>query len=141
MQKILKLSKEWSEDIEAKRDWVRNHYEPDSVNKYDTVEGKLILLDAILSSDWIERDETVKLQSLGITLGDIIVQDMGFQWIEVKDEYGNDPAVQFPGTSIIVFPMTMLSKRIEAGETVDIYKMYADLKGKLQEIKRKTNLR
>ena len=135
MQKVSNLSGEIIKYIETKRDWVRNHYTPEGVSEYDTIAGKLKLLDTILKSNWIEKDEIYKLQSLGITLGDIIVQDMNFIWIEVEDEYGIDPALQLPDTTLILFPLTMISKRIETGQDVDIYEFYDGLKEKVNEIK------
>ena len=79
--------------IEAQRAWVRNHFEPDARGQYDSLEGKLRLLDTIVRSKWIERNETVKLQCLGITLGDAVVQEFAMRWVTVEDEYGRDPAV------------------------------------------------
>jgi len=124
-----------SQEIETKRDWVKNHYDPESISDYDTLDGKLVLLDTILKSSWIEKNETVKLQCLGITLGDVFVQDMDFIWVQVEDEYGKDPPIKLPNTTIILFPMTMISKRIEAGEDVDIYNLYTGLKEKVKEIR------
>lgn len=137
MQKIRKLSIFLNKDIEAKRDWVRNHYTPEAIDSYNTIEGKLTLVDTILKSNWIEKTETLKLQSLGITLGDIIEQDLNFVWVEVEDDYGIDPALQLPDTSLLVFPQTMISKRIEKGEEFDIYSFYDDLKSDINKIKRK----
>lgn len=74
-------------NIEAKRDWVRNHYTPETLSEYDTVEGKLVLLDTILRSNWIDKNDTLHLQNLGITLGDAFVQEMNFSWVQVEDEY------------------------------------------------------
>lgn len=128
MQQVTDPSIEMLKYIEAKRDWVRNHYTPETIGEYETVEGKLTLLDVILKSGWIDKSETVNLQSLGITFGDIIVQDMKFVWVEVEDEYGTDPAVMLPDTTLIIYPMTMISKRFERGETVDIYELYDALK-------------
>ena len=34
----------------------------------------------------------------------------------VEDEKGRDPAIRIPGTTVILFPLTMISKRIERGE-------------------------
>jgi hypothetical protein len=135
MQKINDLSTEMSSYLEAKRDWVRNHYAPEAISEFKTVQGKLKLLDAILKSDWIEKHETAKFQSLGITLGDIIVQDLNFIWIQVEDEIGTDPAVILPDTTLIVYPMTMISKRIERNESVDIYELYEQLKEYIEKIK------
>ncbi len=137
MQTISNLTDEMSQDIEAKRDWVRNHYTPESLSEYNTVEGKLALLNTILKSNWIDKEETLKLQSLGITLGDAFVQDMNFNWVQVEDKYGIDPAIQLPGTSILLFPLTMISKRVESGEDVDIYDLFEGLKESVNEIKSK----
>ena len=46
--------------VEAKRKWVREHYEPHAQHKYDTVEGKLTLVDAILRNGWVSPAETLK---------------------------------------------------------------------------------
>lgn len=135
MQKIIGLTPEMTEYIESKRDWVRNHFTPNAISKYETIEGKLELLDTIIKSNWIEKNETYNLQSLGITLGDVFVQDLNFVWIEVKDEHGTDPALQLPDTTLIIYPMTMISKRIQAGEEIDIYELYNLLKEKVNEIK------
>jgi hypothetical protein len=135
MQKIAPLTQAMADFVESKRDWVRNHFVPESINEYNSIDGKLSLLNTILKSDWIEPTETYKLQSLGITLGDIIVQDLHVVWIEVNDEYGDTPAVQLPGTTIIIYPMTMLSKRIEAGETINIYELHKTLKEYVAEVK------
>lgn len=58
--------------LEKQRSFVREHYEPDSQHLYDTLEGKLRLLKAILDAEWIEPHETWKLQSLGVTFGDAL---------------------------------------------------------------------
>jgi hypothetical protein len=135
MQKTYPLSQEMAKNLEAKRTWVKDHYAPESKLKYDTVEGKLHLLDTIIKSGWIEKDETLKLQCLGVTLGDAFAQDLSLEWIEVKDEFGNDPALKLPNTSIIIYPLTMVSKRIEDDEKVNIYELYSGLKKKIEEIR------
>ena len=110
--------------LEAQRSWVREHYEPDARDTYATIDGKLSLLAAILSNKWISVSETVKLQSLGITFGDAIAQKLGLCWVMVEDEYGRDPALKLDGTSVLTFPLTAISKRVERGETVDIYGLF-----------------
>jgi hypothetical protein len=110
--------------IEAQRDWVRNHFSPDALHKYDLLPEKLRLLQVILDAGWIERGETVKLQSLGITLGDALVQELGMEWVMVEDEYGRDPAIRLPGTTVILFPLTMISKRLERAEAVNVVELF-----------------
>jgi hypothetical protein len=111
-------------NLEAKRSWVRDHYDETARHKYDAVEGKLRLLDTILRNKWIAPDETLKLQCLGITFGDALAQKIGVTWLAVEDDDGRDPALALEGTSIRIFPLTMISKRIERGENVDVYELF-----------------
>ncbi len=39
-------------DVDAMRKWVREHYEPEAEHNYDTVEGKLVLINGILQNGW-----------------------------------------------------------------------------------------
>jgi hypothetical protein len=100
------------------------------------VEGKLTLLQAILANQWVEPSETWKLQSLGITLGDALPQKMGLSWVAVEDDQGRDPALQDPGTTIVMFPLTTISKRIERGETVDVRDLFARACGTVECLRR-----
>lgn len=123
-------------DLEAKRTWVREHYDEAARHEYDTLEGKLRLLDTILRNKWVAPDETVKLQCLGVTFGDALAQKLGLVWVAVEDDYGRDPALTLEGTSVRVFPLTSISKRIERGEEVDVYGLFEDACGTLERLQR-----
>ncbi|MCV2368329.1 DUF3806 domain-containing protein [Roseateles oligotrophus] len=125
MQRIHSPNEEDTKDVEAKRDWVRNHFEADARHKYETLEGKLQLLDTILSNEWIKPAETLKLQCLGITFGDALAQKLGMHWVAVEDEYGRDPALRFENSSVLSFPLTAISKRIERGESVNVNVLFS----------------
>ena len=94
------------------------------LEKFKSAAGKLGLLRWILREEKFSPEQTYELQSMGIVLGDVFVQEMGFHWVMVEDDYGRDPALKFQGTSIIIFPLTMISKRIERGDAVDIFELY-----------------
>ena len=123
-QKIDALSADDVARVEKQRAWVRDHYDAAARHEYETVEGKLRLLDTIVRSKWTEPSETWKLQSLGIAFGDALAQKMGLIWVAVEDTHGRDPALRDQGTSIVLFPMTTISKRIERGETVDVRALF-----------------
>jgi hypothetical protein len=133
--KVLEPSAEDLQRIEAQRTWVRDHYELGARHRYDSVEGKLEVLEVILRNGWIESAETVKLQSLGIAFGDALAQRLGLSWVTVEDELGRDPALILKGTSIKVFPLTTISKRIERGEVVDVYELFDAACATVQRIK------
>lgn len=124
MQTFHEMSGEEIARLEAQRSWVRDHYEPHARSKYDTIEGKLALLDAILANGWVQASETIKLQSLGIAFGDALAQRLGLRWVTVEDEYGRDPALKLDGTSVVTFPLTAISKRAERGERIDVYALF-----------------
>lgn len=134
MQTRQPLDDEDTARLEAQRNWVRGHFEPQSQHLYSTLDEKLRLLDTMLAERWIERHETVKLQCLGVSLGDALVQGAGLSWVMVEDEYGRDPALELRGTSILLFPLTMISKRVEKGEDVDVRSMYSGLCEKIREL-------
>ena len=123
-QTISPLSVEQILDLKEKRRWVREHYEPDTQAQYATIDGKLKLLDAILSNRWVSSTETVKLQALGVAFGDALEQELGMKWVSIHDEYGTDPALVVEATSIKLFPLTSISKRIENNQEVNIYELF-----------------
>ena len=76
----------------------------DSKRKYKTTAGKLGTICAVLQGGVFKPEQTYELQCLGIILGDAFVQELGMAWIIVEDDYGRDPAVRMPGTSVILSP-------------------------------------
>jgi hypothetical protein len=92
--------------------------------KYLTAAGKLGTLQALLQKKVFKAQQTRELQSMGVVLGDAFVKDMGFEWVIVKDEVGHDPALRYKKTGILLFPLTMISKRVERGEDVDVFDLY-----------------
>ena len=135
-QKLEPLDAKDIANLEAKRTWVREHYDENARHKYETLEGKLRLLDTILRNKWIAAGETLKLQCLGVTFGDAIAQKVGMAWVAVEDEFGRDPALALAGTSVRIFPLTMISKRIERGEDVDVYRLFEDACRTIERLRR-----
>lgn len=77
---------------EKQRTWVRDHYDPAAQAEYETVEGKLRLLETIIEAKWVSPTETWKLQGLGITFGDALAQKMGLVWVAVEDAWSRSGA-------------------------------------------------
>ncbi len=96
----------------------------DPEGAYAPLEGKLRVIATILDSGWIESNETWKLQALGVAFGDAHAQKLMLEWVTVEDEYGRDPALNWPGTAIYSYPLTTISKRIERGEDVDARQLF-----------------
>jgi hypothetical protein len=102
---------------------------------YATPAGKVGLLRALLAHGVFRPDQTYELQCLGVVLGDAFVQELGLQWVMVTDEAGRDPAVQVPRTTVLLFPLTMLAKRVERGETVDVFDLFNGVAAQVDELR------
>lgn len=133
-QKTLALEFEDISRLEEQRSLIKKFLKPESYKKFETPAGKLGTLRAILESGVFSKEKTYELQSLGVVLGDVFVQDMGFEWIVVQDEYGRNPAIHHPDKSIILFPLTMISKRIERGENPDVFELYNGVANHVEEL-------
>lgn len=97
--------------------------------------GKLGLLRALLAANIFSADQTYELQAMGVILGDVFVKELGMQWIMVEDDYGRNPALQMPGTSIILYPQTMISKRVEKGDSVDVFDLFNGLADEVDRLR------
>ena len=71
---------------------------------------------------------------MGVVFGEVFVEDMGFHWILVEDEFGRDPAIRFEDTSVIAYALTMISKRVERGEPVDVFDLYNGVAGEMSRL-------
>jgi hypothetical protein len=103
---------------------------------YKKPAGKLGLIRAILAENIFEPNQTYELQCLGVVLGDAFVQELEMEWIIVEDDTGRDPAVRVPGTTIILYALTMISKRIERGDKVDVFDLFNWAAAKVEEMQK-----
>lgn len=120
--------------LDEARSWVKGHFTDNADDKYSPIDGKLRVLDTILRSKWVEPGETLKLQLLGVAFGDAIAQELMLEWVVVDDEYGRSPALNWPGTSLDIYPLTVISKRVEDGEDVDVYELFEGICNRLKEL-------
>lgn len=97
--------------------------------------GDLARLNAILGSGRFGPEDTVALQALGLALGEVLASEFdGFAWWTVEDNYGRDPCLRYLETSLVLFPRTMISKRVEDGEEVDVARLYTGIEAEVARI-------
>lgn len=101
---------------------------------FDASEDDLERLQEVLDSKTIEAEARYSLESLGIAFGRIFLENHeGFDWWMVSDEIGRDPAIRYRRSSLLIFPQSMLWKRIEDGEEVDVRELYESLCEHIEE--------
>jgi hypothetical protein len=84
----------------------------------------LALLQRMLDDKVFSPSQTYELQSLGVVFGDVLASQLGLRWVMVTDEYGTDPTLLIPDTTANFNALTMISKRVERGETVEVSALY-----------------
>ena len=99
----------------------------------------LEIIQRILDNRILEETQTYELQCLGLVFGDVLARRAGLHWATVEDAYGRDPALQYADTSLILFPLTMISKRVEDGQRVDVAELLGRLEKEVAELKDKVS--
>ncbi|WP_018274278.1 DUF3806 domain-containing protein [Teredinibacter turnerae] len=99
----------------------------------------LAVLQRIINEKIIKNNETQDLQALGAVLGDVFVHENDkLQWVVYEDELGPTQAVCIKETSHCLFPITMLSRRMEVGLKPNVNKVYESALNDLAEFLPKT---
>jgi len=79
------------------------------------------ILQEIVNKKILSPKQTWELQALGICFGDALTSYIpGLKWMLVTDEYGTDPTLRYRNSSLQINALTMISKRVERGEDVNI---------------------
>lgn len=87
--------------------------------------SNLELIQRIIDEGLIEKEETLELQALGVILGDAYVdRERSLVWQVYMDELGQSHAVCVKNSDHCLFPLTMLSRRMEVGIKPDIDRIY-----------------
>lgn len=85
----------------------------------------LLTLQRLLDKQVIERDDKNTLQALGVVLGDVYIsENKNLQWRVYEDELDRSHAICIKNTQHCLFPITMLSRRIEAGLNPNVEEVY-----------------
>lgn len=80
----------------------------------------LPILQRLIDDKAFSKRQTYELQSLGVTFGDVLTSELPLRWVMVTDEYGTDPTLRLKDTSVQINALTMISKRIEKDEGVNL---------------------
>jgi|SRR6185437_7611201 hypothetical protein len=95
----------------------------------------LLLIQQLLDSGTVEREATYTLQALGLAFGMVFIDaNPDYDWCMVEDNLGRDPAIRYKRTSLLAYPRTMISKRIEDGECVNVAELFDGLCRRMAEL-------
>ncbi|WP_027330862.1 DUF3806 domain-containing protein [Marinimicrobium agarilyticum] len=82
-------------------------------------------LQRIIDRDLIDRSDQLKLQALGAVLGNVMANEVDeLEWKVYEDKLGRSRALCIEGTRQCLFPITMLSRRMEVGLKPNVERVY-----------------
>ena len=94
------------------------------------------LLQRLLDDQLVKPTDVLTLQAMGVIFGDIIAKELRLSWTIYIDQYGRSRALAIPKQRDVIFPVTMISRRIQAGANVNIDAVYQKARDATETIKR-----
>lgn len=83
----------------------------------------LPLLQRLIDDNAFSKTQTYELQSVGVVFGDVLASALPLRWAMVTDEYGTDPTLRYKDKPVNINVLTMISKRVERGEVVNLVQL------------------
>lgn len=81
-------------------------------------------LQALLDSGLVANDDTLTLQAMGVVLGDLLAKTLTMDWVVYRDRAGRSKALRYRQLDVYLYPVTMISRRREAGNTRAVKDIY-----------------
>jgi len=101
----------------------------------------MVMFQQLVDKQVIKLDDVKTWQALGITLGDLLANEFDLHWVAIEDEFGISRALQWKDTLNFVFPVTLLSKRVQFGEPIVLDDIVEKLRIEIEAFKAYENSR
>jgi hypothetical protein len=98
----------------------------------------LRVIQDVLDRSALSLDQTYELQALGVALGDVMAEQLGLEWVVVDDDLGRSRALRFGETENLIFPVTMISKRVERNVRFRVSELFEKARESVEEFRRTT---
>jgi hypothetical protein len=119
--KFSELSRENSARLEKQRAVIVAAAQHRYGTKFFTrTQSDLPVLQNLIDDRIFNRSQTYELQSLGVVFGDVLASELPLRWVMVTDEYGTDPTLRYEDTALQINALTMISKRVDKNEAVNL---------------------
>lgn len=87
----------------------------------------LSLMQQIYDGGPYTNDAVSEVIALGTAFGDVLANTLGLSWVRYCDEEGEELALRYESTDIVVFPRTMLLTRMEEGAPINLVLIYDEV--------------
>lgn len=99
---------------ESLRDWVRQQYLPEARTQFDTIEGKLRIIEVILQQKPVEARPAPEVQALEMVFADALVQETDLKWAVIDNDHQRVFVMTTAGAPPVIFSPVPASKIMQA---------------------------
>ncbi|MFZ6693204.1 rhomboid family intramembrane serine protease [Undibacterium sp. SXout20W] len=110
--------------LESLRQWARERYQPEARQKYDSVEGKLKIIDAIVLQAHGSKLKAEEMQALEVTFGDALVQVTAMEWATLADRSQRTFVLLTPQTPQRLWQLITVAQWLTSGSHDSISKVF-----------------
>ena len=96
-------------------------------SSFDRSQKDLESLQRLVDDGVIHANDVLEAQCVGVVLGNYFVERTSMRWKRVANEFGNMISLHDDSTGFTLYPLTMISKRLEDGREIDLVAIFDDL--------------
>lgn len=123
-QRLVQLSTSDMLQIEEKKQWVKENAPPDLRHQYDSVAGKLKIINAILNQHPPLPLHLKQQRSLDIAFADALMQESGAQWAMLESGSKRTLVLVMPALSLTIFPLVPVVKLLADGTALNLQQIF-----------------
>jgi Domain of unknown function (DUF3806) len=97
----------------------------------------LPVLQRLIDDNTFNKTQTYELQSLGVAFGDVLASELPLRWEMATDEFGTGPTLRYKDKPVNINALTMISKRVERDEVVNLVQLLQTTRVQLRQIEAK----
>lgn len=98
-------------------------------------EDDLALLQKLHDDGGLRAGQEEALEAVGLVFGEVLATRLPLQWITVEWQGERSLGLQYPNTTVIVFPGSMVAKRVNRGEAVDFVSLFRATVAQIEQMK------
>ena len=94
---------------------------------FDRSPKDLESLQRLIDDGAIHAKDVLEAQCVGVVLGNYFVERTSMRWKRVANEYGDMISLHDDSIGFTLYPLSMISKRLEDGREIDLVALFEDL--------------
>ena len=98
----------------------------------------LAQLQRLIDDRAITKENVLEAQCIGVVLGNVFAHNTNMRWQRVANQYGDMISLHDEGIQFTLYPLTMVSERLDDGRAIDLIALNEDL---VQSLHLKENAR